>query len=414
MKLTLESVFLQGQSDTRKLTNRLVEVENDTNIALRKVAEMYTAIKQDGIECLSVCEINQIISDYFSNADLTITAIDQTTLGQLTFETADPEVPPIVVSLCPHVAHCETETSLLKSQTPLVLTYNAESHVDSVNLTSWFVANNIIWSGNNTGRPQGTVQSIIDEVITDIDDNIDCLYFTGSGGSGAFNLELNDLTDVNTTGGPISIGDYLRYDGNTWLPTAAVSSFTCSNLTSCGLSSLSNVTTSGQASGDVLSFDGTTWRPLNADSIGNQVLIAREKFADTSLTTVGNSATYTLTRTNPNNEFMYFTYFLTWSIYTATDGLIDVTGTALIDGLGSTTPNDYSQTLKVGTAGTDVITSTATSVPLIAYKSNFGSDTTMSFTITLNTNSGADTVYITNVQMYILGIGVLNTPKYTA
>lgn len=235
MNLTAEQVYRQHQLDKRNIENRVTEVEEDVNIALHKVSELYTTMKAGNASCLSVCEINQIIKDYVDDLDVYVGEIDQSTLGQLTFISTDPLIPPIIVDLCPHVAHCETDTTLAKVPASLQLSYTAEDHTDLLDLSDWFTAQKVSWSGTATGRPNDTVQGITDEIVLAIDDTIDCGYFTG-GGVPAYTLALDDLSDVNVSGVPLNIGDFLMYDGNNWVPNSGSISFDCSLLDSCTLS----------------------------------------------------------------------------------------------------------------------------------------------------------------------------------
>lgn len=417
MKLTLESVFAQEQTDKRNLTNRINAQEQRINMQENKLSELYAATKVGDLACLTACEIRQIIDDYIGSLTLDIASIDDSTLGTLTFGFNDPEIPPQTINLCPHVQFCETDTTLAKSA-PLVLTYTGEGSTQVVNLTDWFVANNVVWSGTNTGRPQGTVQTIIDEVIEGIDDPIDCLYFPGSGGSGAFLLSLDDLTDVNTTGAPINIGDYLRFDGNNWVPTATTSAFACTDLAPCSIGSVGDVNTAGVAIRDVLTYNGATWRPLNLSSVGNTVLRTREKFADVSITNTGEPVTYSLTLANPNNIPMTVMYFVSWSAMTETNGFATIQSAVTIDGAGSGFSNDYGATITVGASAAvgavGTVSDFVTSVPVVDFKTNVGTDTTVELTLSLTGNTGADAVLFKNVQIAIIGISTLSAAKSIA
>ncbi len=307
MELTLEILFAQEQLDKRNLTNKLNDTQHDVDIALRKITELNTSLKAKGIECLTVCEINQIISDYFNASNLEISSIDQGTMGELIFTTADPETPPIVVDLCPHVTYCQTDTTLA-SPTVLTLLYTAENHVDTLDLTPWFIADNIIWSGTATGRPQGTVQTIIDEVILEIDESIDCPYFTGTPVGLA--LRLDDLIDVNPSGDPVVLGDYLRYDGNNWQPTSTTVAWDCSELNSCSLNAIGNVAGSPDT-GNILVGDGSGWNSTTPGDFGTTVLSAGNHWATWVPTAPGDSETYQVAITNTSTKSM--TYFYTAS-----------------------------------------------------------------------------------------------------
>lgn len=417
MKLTLENVFAQEQLDKRKLTSRVNEQEQRINMQENKLSELYAATKVGDLNCLTACEIRQIIDDYIGGLTLDIASIDDSTLGVLTFGFNDPELPPQTISLCQHVQYCETDTTLTKAS-PLVLTYTGEGATQTINLTDWFTAGNVIWSGTMSGHAQSTVQTIIDEIVIDIDDDIDCLYFTGSGGAGAFLLSLDDLTDVNTLGAPVTVGDYLRFDGNNWVPTSSALSFSCASLNTCSVDSFADVDTSGSTLKDVLTYNGSVWRPLNLSSVGNKVLRKREKFADVSMTNLAEPVTYSLTLANPGNIPMTVMYVVSWSAQTVTEGLTNILSAVTIDGAGSLTPNDYGSTVSVG-ASTEVgavgqITDFVTSIPVIDFKTNTGTDTTVQLTLSLSGNTGTDTVYFKNVQIAIIGISTLTTEKSIA
>ncbi len=238
MNLTAEQVYAQTRIDKRNIENRLADVEDDVHIALQKASQILISQKSGLSSCLTVCEINQIIKDYVDALDIYVSEIDQSTLGQLEFIATDPLIPPIIVDLCPHVAYCETDTTLAKVPASLQLSYTAEKHTDLLDLSDWFTAQKVAWSGTTTGRPNTTVQGITDEIVLAIDDTIDCGYFTG-GGTPAYTLALDDLSDVNVSGVPLSVGDFLMWDGNNWVPNAGSISFDCSLLDSCILSGTS-------------------------------------------------------------------------------------------------------------------------------------------------------------------------------
>lgn len=417
MKLTLESVFAQEQIDKRNITNRINTQEQRINMQENKLSELYASIKVGNNACLTACEIRQIVDDYIGGLTLDLASIDDSTLGTLTFGFNDPEIPPQTINLCPHVQECETGTTLAKSAM-LELTYTGEDATNVLNFADWFVANNVIWSGTNAGRPQGTVQSIIDEVIIAVDDPVDCLYFPGSGGSGAFLLSLNDLTDVNTEGAPINIGDYLMYDGNNWIPTSTTSAFACTALAPCSIGAIGDVNLTGLATRDVLTYNGTVWRALNLSSVGNTVLRTREKFADISLTAPAETVTYSLTLANPSNIPMTVMYFVSWSAATETNGLATITNAVTIDGSGSGFANDYGAAITIG-ASTEVgavgtVSNFVTSVPVVDFKTNVGTDTTVELTLTITGNTGGDAVLFKNVQIAIIGISTLSTAKSIA
>ena len=232
--ITAKQVYEQHSIDKRNLQNQINDVADDANIALHKISELYTTMKAGNASCLSVCEINQIIKDYVNELDVYVGEIDQSTLGQLTFISTDPEIPPIIVDLCPHVQHCETDTTLSKVPASLQLQYVAEDHTDLLDFSDWFTAQKVSWSGTATGRPNDTVQGITDEIVLAVDEAVDCGYFTG-GGVPAYTLALDDLSDVNVSGVPLNIGDFLMFDGNNWVPNAGSISFDCSLLSGCTL-----------------------------------------------------------------------------------------------------------------------------------------------------------------------------------
>jgi hypothetical protein len=303
-ELTIESVFEQEQLDKRNLTKRINDLQSDTDIALRKTAELYTSLKVNGLECLTVCEVTQIIDDYFQRMNLEISDIDQDVLGQLTFHVADPDTPPIVVNLCPHTVFCETGTTL-SSPGPLQLEYEGEKQTNTLDLSPWFIADNIIWSGTPTGRPQGTVQSIVDEVITELDESIDCTYFTGTVSGLA--LKLEDLVDVNPTGDTVHMGDYLRFDGNNWQPIQTSYVFDCAELNTCTVNSLSDVSGSPEI-GNILIGDGSAWVSSFPSELATTVLSAGNHWAAWTPTAPGDEESFEVSITNTSTKSATFFY----------------------------------------------------------------------------------------------------------
>lgn len=88
---------------------------------------------------------------------------------------------------------------------------------------------------------------------------------------------ITDLADVNTSG--VSTNDFLQYNGTTWVPVA--NTFSCSDLNSCSVDDLSDVDTSGAASGDHLEYDGANWVPVTPPTIAVQEFTGVADGADT-------------------------------------------------------------------------------------------------------------------------------------
>lgn len=239
-KLTLENIYEDYNKKDRNQINRINELQNSLERESERVSQLLRQVKFGDNSCLSACEIRQVVDDrietVLNNADIYLQSINQSVLGTLTFIATDPEVPPIDVNLCPHVQYCETDTTLAKVPASLSLSYSAEKHTDTVDLSSWFTASNIFWSGSVTGFPNSNVQDMLDDIIGDANLPVDCTYFSGSQGN-AITLSLDDLSDVNTIGLPINVGDYLRWDGNNWVPSPTTTPFNCSMLSGCSLSS---------------------------------------------------------------------------------------------------------------------------------------------------------------------------------
>lgn len=269
-KLTLENIYEDYNKKDRNQINRINELQNSLERESERVSQLLKQVKFGDNSCLSACEIRQVVDDrietVLNNADIYLQSVNQSVLGTLTFVATDPEVPPIDVNLCPHVQYCETDTTLAKVPASLSLSYSAEKHTDTVDLSSWFIASNIFWSGSVTGFPNSNVQDMLDDVIGDANLPVDCTYFSGSQGN-AITLSLDDLSDVNTIGLPINIGDYLRWDGNNWVPSPTTTPFNCSMLDSCSLPSGSGDSIFESVNSDTLIREKSNINQYNRDFV---------------------------------------------------------------------------------------------------------------------------------------------------
>lgn len=410
MAITIEQVYEQQRADKVSLDRKDLALREDVDILLRKTSDIAASLKTSS--CLTSCEIDKIIKNYIDDVDVYIEDVDTSTLGTLVFTSSVDGVPPINVELCPHVAHCETKTTLAKG-TGTTLVYTGESGVQNVDLSPLFTASNVSWSGTATGSSNTTVQLKLNEIILSQNASIDCAYFTGTG-VGTTTLGIDDLTNVNVSGGSLSVGDVLTWDGINWVPnTLSVgggSSFVCTDLASCSITSLSDVNVPGFIDGDMLVYNETTGkletRP-DSDYLTDTTLATRQTFADAVFSTAGQTANFQITLTNTSTtrdlQVMYFTNF---ALYSDNRALAKVGSDVLVDGVSIKTGSGYEVSQGVNDPSGDVVKVINNSSYGPAFYTKTiapGATTTLRLELEMLAASSVSVAYANSIQMMIYG-----------